>query len=99
MYDKVGPNWGHWVPLLMPQKVLLLFGVAEQAFELLVHVSSHAASSGETKQRAERLRAQLEPQLTSQQIGVIEAQAPTKAFDAVVKELFEHLPDEPARSP
>jgi len=74
-------------------------GDAEQAFELLVHVSSHAASSEETKQRAERLRAQLEPQLTSQQIGAIEAQARTKAFDAVVTELLEHLPDEPARSP
>ncbi len=66
-------------------------GDAEQAFELLVQVLRHPASSEETKQRATELRSQAETRLTPLQIEAVEAQAQTKAFDAVVIELLERL--------
>ena len=63
-------------------------GDLEHALELLRIVSNHPASLQETKNRADRLRAELEAQLPSTQIEAIQARAAEKTFDAVVEELL-----------
>ena len=61
-------------------------GNVEQAFELALFVLSHPASVQDTKERATHLRAQLEPQLTSQQIKAVRARVQARAFDTAVNE-------------
>jgi tetratricopeptide (TPR) repeat protein len=68
-------------------------GEAEQAFGLSLCVLRHAAATQETKDRAEKLRVQLEPQLTPQQIET--AQAPAKSLDALVTGLLDASVDAP----
>jgi tetratricopeptide (TPR) repeat protein len=72
-------------------------GKIEQALELSLIVLSHSASLQETKIRADRLRAELEAQLTPTQIEAIHAHAGEKAFQSVVEDLlkyrFIHPPD------
>lgn len=63
-------------------------GNIEQALELLLIVLSHPASLQETKDRADRLRAELEARLTPTQIDAIRAHTAEKTFDAVVGELL-----------
>lgn len=60
----------------------------EYALELLLIVLNHSASLQETKNRADRLRAELEAQLTPTQIEAIQAHAGEKTFEAVVEDLL-----------
>ena len=60
----------------------------EQALELLLIVLNHPASLQETKNRAARLRAELEAQLPSAQFAEIQARVREKTFDVVVEDLL-----------
>jgi len=61
-------------------------GATESALELLTQIIGHPSSSQETKARAEQLRAELERQLSPDQIKAAQARARAKSFDAVVQE-------------
>ena len=63
-------------------------GAAEPALELAAYILQHLASSKETQDRAAQLRAELEAQLTPQQIEAAWARVQAKTFDAVVAELL-----------
>ena len=63
-------------------------GDCEQVLALLLIVLNHSASIQETKDRAARLRTELEAQLTPTQIEAIQTQAREKTFDAVVEDLL-----------
>lgn len=63
-------------------------GNIEQAFELSMIVLNHPACLQETQNRADRLRAELEPQLTPGQIDAIQAHAAEETFEAVVEGLL-----------
>jgi tetratricopeptide (TPR) repeat protein len=63
-------------------------GEREQALELLLIVLNHPASIQETKDRAARLRAELEAQLTQSQIETIQTRAEEKTLESVVEELL-----------
>jgi tetratricopeptide (TPR) repeat protein len=63
-------------------------GNLEHALELLLMVSNHPASFQGTKDRAARLRAEVEAQLTSQQVEAAQGRAQAKSFEAVVDELL-----------
>jgi tetratricopeptide (TPR) repeat protein len=63
-------------------------GDMEHALELLLMVLHHPASLQETKDRAAGLRAELEAQLTSQQVEAAQGRAQAKSFEAVVDELL-----------
>jgi tetratricopeptide (TPR) repeat protein len=62
-------------------------GDGEHALELLLIVLNHSASFQETKDRAEALRAELEAQLTSQQVEAAQMRAKAKTFEAAVEEI------------
>jgi tetratricopeptide (TPR) repeat protein len=64
-------------------------GAMEQALELLTHILSHPASSREMKDRAERLRTELEGQLSPQQIEAARSRAQAKTFEAIVAEILD----------
>ena len=70
-------------------------GEAEQAWELLTCVLGHSASSQEAKDRAQHLRAQLEPQLTPSQVAAAQEQAQAKTFDALVTVFLDASPKDP----
>jgi hypothetical protein len=70
-------------------------GEAEQAFEISICVLGHSASTQETKDRAGRLRAQLESQLTPGQVAAVQERAGAKTFDALVAELLNPAPTAP----
>jgi tetratricopeptide (TPR) repeat protein len=74
-----------------------LAGQAEQALELIMRVLRHSASTQEAKDRAEKLREQLETQLAPQQIETVQAQAEAKSFDALVAEIVEASTRDPWR--
>jgi predicted ATPase/transcriptional regulator with XRE-family HTH domain len=63
-------------------------GRAEGALELIFCVLSHPASTQETKDRAGQLSAQLESQLTPQQVEAVQARAQARTLDALVTELL-----------
>jgi tetratricopeptide (TPR) repeat protein len=63
-------------------------GECKQALELLLIVLNHPASIQETKDRAARLHAELEAQLTSSQIEAVQAHVGEKTLESVVKELL-----------
>jgi tetratricopeptide (TPR) repeat protein len=63
-------------------------GTIEWAHELLLIVLNHPASLPETKNRADRLRAELEAQLTSQQLEAAQTRAKTKTVEAAVEEIL-----------
>lgn len=63
-------------------------GHLEQAFELTLIVLNHPSSLPETKKHANRLRTELEPQLTPAQIESTQAHAGERTFEQVVKELL-----------
>jgi hypothetical protein len=60
----------------------------EQALELSLMVLNHPASLPETKNRADRLRAELEAQLTSQQLEAAQTRAKAKTVAAAVEEIL-----------
>jgi predicted ATPase/transcriptional regulator with XRE-family HTH domain len=63
-------------------------GNIEMSFELLKIVLNHSASLQETKDRAVRLRAELETKLPSTEIEAIQTHAAEKTFETVVEELL-----------
>jgi predicted ATPase len=63
-------------------------GVLEHALELLLIVLGHPASFQETKNRAAHLRAELEAQMTRQQVEAAQARAQAKTFEAAVDEVL-----------
>ena len=67
-------------------------GHIEQAFELALFVLNHPASVRDTQDRAARLRARLEAQLTPGQMEAARARVQAKTFDAAVNEAL-RLPD------
>ncbi len=67
-------------------------GNIEQALELLLIVLNHPASIQESEDRAEALRAELEAQLTSQQVEAAQARAKAKTFEAAVEEILQQAP-------
>jgi predicted ATPase len=60
-------------------------GAREQALEWLLVVVNHPSSIQDTKDRAERLRGQLEAQLTSQQVEAAQARAGAKTLEALAE--------------
>jgi hypothetical protein len=64
-------------------------GNVEAALELVVHVLQHPAHTQGVHNHAERLRANMETNLTGEQIGVIRARAQDKTRDALVRELLD----------
>jgi len=63
-------------------------GDMEHALELLLIVLNHPASVQETKNRAAHLRAELEAQLTRQQVEAAQAWVQAKTFEAAVDEVL-----------
>jgi len=63
----------------------------EYALQLLLVVLNHPASFQETKNRAARLRAELESQLTSQQVEAVLAWAQAKTFESLVDEFLKQV--------
>ncbi len=63
-------------------------GDTEHALELLLMVLNHPASIQETRDRAARLRTELEAQLTRQQVEAAQARAQAKTFEAAVDEVL-----------
>ena len=63
-------------------------GECEQALELLLIVLNHPASIQETKDRAARLHAELEANLTSSQIKTIQAHAAERKIEDIVEGLL-----------
>ena len=63
-------------------------GGTQSALELLLIVLNHPACDQETKNRAEKLRAELAAQLTTQQAEVAQVQARAKTFEAAVAEVL-----------
>ena len=63
-------------------------GNLEHALELLLIVLNHPASVQGTKDRATRLRTELEVQLTSQQIETVHGRVQAKTFEATVEEIL-----------
>jgi tetratricopeptide (TPR) repeat protein len=61
---------------------------AEQALEVLTQILHHSAASQETKDHAERLRAELESQLTPLQIEATEARAHAKSLESLAQEIL-----------
>lgn len=63
-------------------------GNIEQALELLLIVLNHSAAVQDTQDRAARLRAELESQLTRRQVKAAQARAQAKTFESVVSEVL-----------
>jgi hypothetical protein len=63
-------------------------GETQSALELLLMVLNHPACDQETKNRASDLRAELEAQLTSQQVEAALARAQAKTFEVVIDEFM-----------
>lgn len=64
-------------------------GNAEQALELSLCVLSHTASTHQAKDCAGRLRAEVEAQLSPQQVTAAQGRQQAKTFEAIVKEVLE----------
>jgi len=64
-------------------------GDIEHALEVTLIISNHPASSHDTKNRAAHLRAELEAQLTSQQVEAAQARARSQRFDQIVEETLQ----------
>jgi tetratricopeptide (TPR) repeat protein len=63
-------------------------GNLEYALDLLLIVLNHPASLQETRDRAARLRTELEAHLTSQQVEAAQARAQAKTFEAATDEIL-----------
>lgn len=63
-------------------------GAIERALELAMYCRRHPSSSWQTRDRAERLQAELEAQLTPQQLETIQARVQGKTFEALVQEML-----------
>ncbi|MGE5264326.1 MAG: ATP-binding protein, partial [Acidobacteriota bacterium] len=67
-------------------------GDAQFALELLLIVLNHPAGLPESKNRAEKLRRELEARLTPQQTRMAETRAQTASLDLVVAQVLEQTP-------
>jgi len=63
-------------------------GHHKQSLERVMRVLHHPASTHDTKNRAEKLRAELEPQLTPEQVEEIKTLALNKPLEAFVQEIL-----------
>jgi len=63
-------------------------GHRERSLEWLLIVLNHPASIQETRDRADRLRTELEAQLTRQQVEALQARAWEQSFDQVVSQIL-----------
>jgi tetratricopeptide (TPR) repeat protein len=63
-------------------------GDREPALELLLIILNHPASSHDTRNHAVHLRAELEAQLTSQQVEAVQVRVQAKTFEAAVDEVL-----------
>ena len=63
-------------------------GAPEQALVTAFFVLNHRAATEQTKEAVRQLRAELEAQLTSQQVEVALARARSKRFDQIVEEIL-----------
>jgi len=63
-------------------------GNMEQALELLLIVLDHPATFKDTKNRAEKLRVELEAHLTSQQVEAAQERVKDKTFESAVNEIL-----------
>jgi hypothetical protein len=66
-------------------------GNLEAALEMVMHVLQHPAHTQGVHSQAESLRANLESDLTAEQIDLIRARAQDKTQDALVRELLDDL--------
>lgn len=66
-------------------------GETQSALELLLIVLDHPACDQETKNRAEKLCAELTAQLTTRQIEAIQVQAQARPFETVVNEVLKQV--------
>jgi tetratricopeptide (TPR) repeat protein len=66
-------------------------GQAEQALQLSVYVLCHSASTQQAKDRVLRLRLQLEPQLTPEQVETAQVWAQAKSLETLVAEILDVL--------
>lgn len=64
-------------------------GNAEDALRLYYHVLGHPSSEEKTRERVDRLRAELESTLSQEQIDAARIASQTKSFDSLVRELLE----------
>ena len=63
-------------------------GQRDRALELAILVLQHSASSQDSKDRAEKLRSELEMQLTPQQVDEARERVVDKSLQAVVQEIL-----------
>lgn len=63
-------------------------GAIESAFELVLYILQHPASTQAAKDRAKQLRREIEAQLTTEQIMTIHAQTPHKTLASLIQELL-----------
>ena len=84
-----------WTIQALPMLLDALVGLAilesqqghhEQALEWVIHSLQHTASTQDTKNRAEKLRAELEAQLSSQKIEIVKLHAQSHTLEDVVQE-------------
>jgi predicted ATPase/DNA-binding XRE family transcriptional regulator len=66
-------------------------GESERALELLLVVLEHPAAVQDTRIRAERLRTELEAQLTRQQVAAAQTRAQARTFEAAVDEIMQQV--------
>jgi predicted ATPase/transcriptional regulator with XRE-family HTH domain len=81
------------IPMLLDALVGLAIlesqqGHHERALQWVVHSLQHTASTQDTKNRAEKLRAELEAQLSSQKIEAVKLHAQSLTLEDVVQELW-----------
>lgn len=65
------------------------------ALELLLYILQHAASTQQAKGRAERLRAEIEAQLTTGQLEIIRAQVQKTTLETLAQAMFTTPEDSP----
>lgn len=63
-------------------------GATARALQLAVYTGGHPASNYRTKSRAEKLRAELETQLTAEQIEAAYSSVPSMTLDSWARELL-----------
>ena len=84
-----GPGWA-LEALIGISRLQAKHGDREHALELLLMVLDHPATITGARKRAAQLRAEIESQLTSQQVEGALVRARTKTFEAIVNEVLKN---------
>jgi hypothetical protein len=74
-------------------------GERAAALELVIQILQHPCADREAKGSAERLLAELEPQMTPQEAKAANARAQLRSFDTLVAELLDFPRESTSRSP